>query len=403
MRMPQLDNKELIGRIIKATTFVIGRRTSETYANVMIGNAIKELSKKYNFLEKIKIRGSQYTEFTDSFVIDPDIEEINCIEVGKATKEFIEKVTSMMGKNAGYYFIKEIKEDLPYEYEQSIKKFNIDLDLLQFQFITDIKLSIKTQIKNIEILSYSLRIISDILDRELGKNKSYSIISELVERLNTNFEVFKYVTINDIRAIQGVNLISIEPEVNSMDPKDVGTALQKLIQELHNYFGEKTEYSFITRFKNYFNNDYLFKLEEMGVNLDIIELKKEIVTKNVLKTLVNVLSDSSNTSYSIMLVDSVLRKFEKKYSCLKHIKIDNMLFLEGKDEVIISPEIETIQGYELGRAIQSVIEDIAGSLGKNAGLSFIQKFKRRLGKAFVLRIEKLGVNLHMIELKQNLI
>jgi len=309
----------------------------------------------------------------------------------------------MMGKNAGYYFIKEIKEDLPYEYEQSIKRYDIDLDYLQSQFITDVKMSSKTGIKNSDVLSYSIQVISDILDRELGRNTSFSTISELVERLNTVYDVFKYVTINDIRVIQGVNILSIDPQVDSMDPIDIGNSIQKIVQELHDILGERAGESFITKFKNYFNTDYLFKLQEMGVNLDIIELKIEVVIKNVFKTLVNVLSDSSNPSNSIMLVDSILRKFENKYQCLKHIKIDNKLFLEGKDEVVISSEIESVKGYELGRAIQSVLEDIAGSLGKNAGLVYIQKFRRRLGKAYILRIEKLGVNLHMLELKQSLL
>ena len=401
--MPQLENSELIGRLIRAITFVLGRRTSDTYANVVIGDAIKELSVKYNFLNKVEIKRTKYRELSENLIIDSDIENIESKEVGKATKEFIEIIIKMMGKNAGYYFIKEIKEDLPYEYEQSIKKYDIDLDYLQSQFITDVKMSSKTGIKNSDVLSYSIQVISDILDRELGRNTSFSTISELVERLNTVYDVFKYVTINDIRVIQGVNILSIDPQVDSMDPRDIGNSIQKIVQELHDILGERAGESFITKFKNYFNTDYLFKLQEMGVNLDIIELKIEVVIKNVFKTLVNVLSDSSNHSNSIMLVDSVLRKFENKYQCLKHIKIDNKLFLEGKDEVVISSEIESVKGYELGRAIQSVLEDIAGSLGKNAGLVYIQKFRRRLGKAYILRIEKLGVNLHMLELKQSLL
>jgi len=401
--MPQLENSELIGGLIRSITFVLGRRTSDTYANVVIGNAIKELSVKYNFLNKVKIKRTKYRELSENLVIDSDIEDIESKEVGKATKEFIEIIIKMMGKNAGYYFIKEIKEDLPYEYEQSIKRYDIDLDYLQSQFITDVKMSSKTGIKNSDVLSYSIQVISDILDRELGRNTSFSTISELVERLNTVYDVFKYVTINDIRVIQGVNILSIDPQVDSMDPIDIGNSIQKIVQELHDILGERAGESFITKFKNYFNTDYLFKLQEMGVNLDIIELKIEVVIKNVFKTLVNVLSDSSNPSNSIMLVDSILRKFENKYQCLKHIKIDNKLFLEGKDEVVISSEIESVKGYELGRAIQSVLEDIAGSLGKNAGLVYIQKFRRRLGKAYILRIEKLGVNLHMLELKQSLL
>ncbi len=401
--MPQLENKEIIGRILRSSIFVIGRRTSEAYANVIIGNAIRDLSRKYSFLNEISILGTKYTELNDKIVIKEDIENIKSIEVGRATRDFIEKITKMMGKNAGYYFIKEIKEDLPYEYEQSIKEFDIDLDLLQFKFITEVKLSIKKTISNVEILNYSIRILIDILDREIGKNASFELVSELVERLNTNFEVFKFVTVNDIRIVQGRNVVNIEPAVNSMDSKKVGTGIQKIIQEIYNSLGDTGSYSFISKFKNYYNQDYLFKLEEMGVNLEVIQLKKELVVKNVLKSLVNVLSESSNQSYSIMLVDSVLRKFENKYPCLRHIKIDNMLYLEGKDEVIVSSEIESVKGYELGRAIQSVIEDIGSSLGKNAGLDFIQKFKSRLGKAYVLRIEKLGVNLHMLELKQSLI
>lgn len=401
--MPQLENSELIGTIVRAATFVLSRRTSETFANLVIDNVIKELSEKYSFLKNVKIKGTKYSELSENLVIDSDIKDIESKEVGKATKEFIEKIISVVGKDAGYYFIKEIKEDLPAEYEQSIKEYNIDFDFLQSQFITNVKVSSKASIKNSDVLGYTIRVVFDVLDKELGKNISYKTICELVERLNTVYDVFKHVTINDIRVMQGVNIVSIDPQVDSMDPINVGNSIQKIVQELHDQLGERTAYSFITKFKNYFNNEYLFILEEMGVNLDIIELKIEAVIKNVLNTLVNVISDSSKPEDSLMFVDSALRKFENKYSCLKHIKIDNKLFLEGKDGIVISSEIESEKGYEIGRAIQSVIEDIADSLGKDIGLVFIQNFRRRLGKALTLRIEKLGVNLHMLELKQSLI
>jgi len=48
------------------------------------------------------------------------------------------------------------------------------------------------------------------------------------------------------------------------------------------------------------------------------------------------------------------------------------------------------------------VEDLTISLGEEAGENFIEIFKKRLGKAYVLRIEEMGVNLHMIELKRNL-
>ena len=61
-----------------------------------------------------------------------------------------------MGKDAGFYFIKEIKEDLPDEYEQSIKEYDIDFDFLQSEFITNVRLTSRSSIKNSDVLGYSI-------------------------------------------------------------------------------------------------------------------------------------------------------------------------------------------------------------------------------------------------------
>ena len=56
--MPQLENKELLEQLLKSTIGVISRRTSDAYANVTIGLAIKELTEVYSFLKYIKIHRS---------------------------------------------------------------------------------------------------------------------------------------------------------------------------------------------------------------------------------------------------------------------------------------------------------------------------------------------------------
>ena len=43
MRMPQIANKDILDIILRSTIGVIGRRTSEAYANVIISSAIDEL------------------------------------------------------------------------------------------------------------------------------------------------------------------------------------------------------------------------------------------------------------------------------------------------------------------------------------------------------------------------
>jgi hypothetical protein len=61
-----------------------------------------------------------------------------------------------------------------------------------------------------------------------------------------------------------------------------------------------------------------------------------------------------------------------------------------------------VRESELGRGLQKIMESLIKSLGDEAGHNFVEKFKKRLGKAYILRIEEIGVNLHMMELRQNL-
>jgi hypothetical protein len=94
---------------------------------------------------------------------------------------------------------------------------------------------------------------------------------------------------------------------------------------------------------------------------------------------------------------------EDRYSYLKYVKIDNTRYSEGINAISIPTGLNTIRSSEIGRAIQKIIEGIAISLGDEAGQYFIERFAQHLGKVYLLRMEEMGVNLHMIQLKQNLL
>jgi hypothetical protein len=404
MWMPRLENDKIFGCILRSVIGVISRRTSEAYAGLIVNGALKELENQYDFLQYIQIQGSKYNEVFDVVKVQSEINNVELKQIGKAGKDFLVKITQSMGKNAGFFFLKEIKDDIPYDYELTIKELGIDLDLLQLEFITRIKRSFTEVLNNSDVLKYTITTIFETLDKEFGVQKAYSILSELVGRLSTEYQVLSHVKINDIRAIQGVDILNVSLDVNQSEPSVVGAAIQRMIQELHNYYGEhKDGRSFIEKLKNNINPDYGFRLEEIGVNLDVVQLKRGLVIKHVLKAAINVLSESSTQSYAMLIVSNILKKFEERYDFLKYIRIDSVKFSEGGDEFNISPEVESIRPSELGRSIQKVMEEIIMSLGDEAGQYFIDKFKRRLGKAYVLRIEEMGVNLHMMELKQNLI
>lgn len=400
--MPQYDNKDLIGLMLKSTIGVIGRRTSESYANVIVNNAVNELTEKYPYLSCVNIKGTKYTEIVEIVTIDQEIDEIEINKVGLVLRDFLIKIILLMGKNAGYYFLREIKEDLPFSYIEAIKDIGVDLDYLQLKFITEIKKLSELNIENHDIFKNVFITIFEILDRSIGRDSAYLILSETVSRLRIQNPVLKYVKVNDIRAIQNIDVITIDNEVDLSLPSKVGTAIQKCIQELNNSVIEKSNIFFIDSIKNTLNTEYIVKLEEIGVNFEIIQLKQTSVIKHVLKALVDVLSRSSTESYAIVMINNVIRKFDDKFDFLKDIRIDGLHFSEGLDAIIVPEEIESTRQSELGRSIQKIIDRIVKSLGEEAGKYFIDKLKDQLGKAYVLRIEEMGVNLHMIELRHSL-
>ena len=401
--MPQIENKELLGRLLKSTIGVISRRTSEPYANMVISSAINKLKIKYLFLNSVKIIIGDYNEIFDVVEINDNINNVDIKEIGEASREFMVKIIQSMGKDAGYYFIREIKEDLPYDYEKSIKELGVDLDLLQMEFIDDVKQENKFGVKNDEILKYMMSVLYELLERDSGRSFSFETLNEVVTRLSIEQEALKYVKINDVRSIQNIDVVTVDKSVNSMESTDVGSAIQKVIQEIFNQFDERKGFLFMDNLKNLINADYNIKLSQIGVDLGIIKLKQELVMRHVLKTLIDLLSGASTPSYAVLMVNNILRNFDTKFSFLKEVKIDSLKYSQGEDGIIIPSDINQVRASELGRSLQRIIENISTAMGEDPGRSFIDRFKSNLGKAYILRIEELGVNLHMIELRNNIV
>jgi hypothetical protein len=399
--MPRIENKKLLGRLLKSTIGVIGRRTSEPYANVIVSSTIDKLKIKYPFLNSVRIIIEDYSERFDVVDINNSINVVDYKEIGRASCEFIQYIIDSMGKDAGYYFIREIRDDLPYAYEKSIKEAGLDLDILQLRFINDIKQHNKFEIKNDVILRYMLLVLYEVLERDSGRNFAYETINETVNRSNISYEFLKHVKINDIRSIPNVDICTVDNVINSLDPIVIGQVIQKIIKEIFKSFEERKGFLFIDNLKNLISLDYAIKLNQISVNLDIIKLNQELIVKNVLKTIVDVISNESNEKYAISMVNNILRIFEKKFDFLKEIRIDGSKYAQGKNGIIVPKNINSVRASELGRCLQNIIENISIEMDEGYGKDFVDTFKSNLGRSYLLRIEELGVNLHMIELRNS--
>ena len=401
--MPRLDNEVIIKRVLLSVIDTIGRRTSEAYAIVAISRIVKQLGAKYDFFKYIEIKNTLYLEIKEAIVIKKDINYVDQNEMGKAIKEFFEILTISMEKSAGYYFIKEIKEKFPYDFELTIRGLGIDLDIMQLEYITGKKKIYESRKENSDVIKYVLTALFDILDAEIGRDLAFSTMSDIVKRFSIEYDILKYVKINDVRFVRNVDTVFVATDVNAVAQEKVGGLIQKILQEVNKVLGEKGGSFFIEKLRTRLRADYILSLEEMGVSPYVIQLRQELVVKHVLKALADTLSEASSQSYAILAIDSAMKKIDEKYEYLKYVKIDNTQYSNGIDAISVMPVIDSVRPSELGRMLQKIVERVTMALGEEAGRNFVDRFKEHLGKTYLLRIEEMGVNLHMIQLKQNLL
>jgi hypothetical protein len=398
--MQRIENEYLIGRMFRSVIDVVSRRTSGGYAAVIIGNVIKELEKNYDFLKYVEIKSTHYAEAVDVVDIKADLGYVDTNEIRRAIRDFIQTVTTVMGKQAGYFLIREIKEGLPYDYEQTIKELGIDLEMMQLQYLAERRKTYRLDIENVDIIRYVLKALFDILDRDVGRNFAISTMTDLVERCRTTHEILEYVKINDIRMIQGVDVVSVMSTVNAVDQEDIGEPIQTMIQEVNKALKEKGGYAFVDKLKKQLTSEYVYILEELGVDLHGTSVRQDLILKHVLMALIGVLHKATSQSYAVLTIDSVLKKLDERYGYMRYVKIDSTRYSDGINAVSVPSDVNEVSPMELAKAIQKMVERVTFSLGEEAGEDFVNRFKERLGKAYLSKIEQMGVNLHMIQLRQ---
>ena len=399
--MQKIENGYLIGRMFRSVIDVVSRRTSGGYATVIVGNIIKELEKNYDFLKYVEIKSTQYAEAVDVVDIKVDLSDVDIKVTIRALKDFIHMLIAVMGKQSGYFLIREIKEGLPYEYERTTRDLGIDLEMMQLQYLAERQKNHRLDIENADIIHYVFKALFDILDRDTGRNFAISTMTNLVERYRITHELLEYVEINDIRTSQGIDVVSVMPVVNTVNQEEIGEPIQTIIQEVNKALKEKGGYAFVDKLKKQLTAEYVYILEQLGVDIHGTSARQDLILKHVLMALIEVLRESTSQSYAVLLVDTILKKLDERYGYMKYIKIDSTRYSDGIDAVSVPSNIEEVSPIELARAIQKLVERATFSLGEEAGKEFIDRFKERLGKAYLGKIEQMGVNLHMVQLRRD--
>jgi len=404
--MSTLQNSEIISYVLETLIRVIGRRSSENFALVTIDTVIKQLQSKYNLLQYIEIKSALYSEGIEAISINPNIDKVETRGLVNAIAEMLDVMTNALGKGAGYYFIKEIKDDLEPEIESIFKEYGIDLTFKHFEYLTTIKETEKARMlraENSESVKPVLKALLQLLNRQAPEADAIKKVITTIKKLEGDYRFLKYIKISDTPTTDGFYTIKTKPALDEVLSSKMGEALQKIIEDAGRSVDTLTRRSFVEDYKIALGAGNRSKIKEMGVDLENIEKRlrqqgHELLCKKTLEVIIDLMSTKTSKSFAVASIDTVIEKLQKKHKVLRYIAIDKTLYDNGIDAITIMPDINTVESHELGKAIEEILERIREHLEDKTS-QFMEEFKNKMGQENLSEIEKLGVNLHILELR----
>jgi hypothetical protein len=131
--MAEVTNAVLLSDTLHALYTVAERRTSERFADEVIGSTLKTLEQKYEFLKYVHIPYHKDIEHEFGIEIKPEINAIHPERIAKAIESILRVVYADLSAEAGLFFITELKEYAGKDTILEIVNRNVDLDQLQLE------------------------------------------------------------------------------------------------------------------------------------------------------------------------------------------------------------------------------------------------------------------------------
>ncbi|MCK4365101.1 MAG: hypothetical protein KAW45_03540 [Thermoplasmatales archaeon] len=134
-----------------------------------------------------------------------------------------------------------------------------------------------SNIQNSDLIKQTIKTLLVITSRRASESVSILLMDTILKTLIGRYNFLKYVKIKSTVGYGEItaDAITVDPDVNSVDPSAVGRVIETIIRVICVDLREKAGLFFIKEFKNRVGGNYVSELREIGVDLDLIQLERD--------------------------------------------------------------------------------------------------------------------------------
>ena len=146
--MPEVENSDVIKHVLETLMNISSRKTNAGHTIFVMDSLMKKLEEKYDFLKHVEINDTRFLEAYEPVSVMTGIDTVESKELGQAIHDIIMAMNNNLGKGAGHFFIKEVRNNIEDMYYSTIEDMGVDLSLMQLEFeVNEMEKRLRTEKK----------------------------------------------------------------------------------------------------------------------------------------------------------------------------------------------------------------------------------------------------------------
>lgn len=119
---------------------------------------------------------------------------------------------------------------------------------------------------NVKVVERTISTLIDLVAKPTSQSYAVVVVQTIMRKLEEQYDFAKKISLSSQSYTSTQKMLQIDSQLDSVEPREVGKYLSELIKQAQSLFGSQHE-NFILELRGYIGQDYILKLENMGVQL----------------------------------------------------------------------------------------------------------------------------------------